>query len=168
MVINDYRGVKMYHSSNFKSVPNEPGIYALYDGINGNTCVYVGKSGKLKTRIRDHLILKISTVTSGTSGASINVENLSKLRWWTNSNFSNKSYLDAFETLAFTYLDPQLRSRGGRLKSGKSYVDDSTFNEMVKESLNKPTGEIELLSFGKLYQKIQDLENRLSRLEESK
>ena len=167
MDIRDNQGVKMYHSSNFKTIPNEPGIYALYDGINGNTCVYVGKSGKLKTRIRDHLILKISTVTSGTSGASINVENLSKLRWWTNPNFSEDGYLDAFETLAFGYLDPQLRSRGGRLKSGQSYLEDSAFNEMVKESLKKPSGEIELLSFGKLYQKIQDLENRISRLENS-
>ena len=107
----------MYHSSILSPIPNEPGIYALYDGINGNKCVYVGKSGKLKTRVRDHLVLQISTVASGTAGASLNIENLTKLRWWTHSNFSDESFLDAFETIAFSKLNPQLRSRGGRLTS---------------------------------------------------
>jgi len=160
-------GRSMYHSSILKPVPNDPGIYALYDGINGNKCVYVGKSGQLKTRVRDHLILQISTVASGTAGASLNIENLTKLRWWTHPNFTDDSYLDAFETLAFTYLDPQLRSRGGRLKSGSSYLNNPDFKEMVNDILKKPSGEVELLSYGKLYKKIEEIELRLSRLENS-
>ena len=160
-------GCSMYHSSILNPVPNDPGIYALYDGINGNKCVYVGKSGKLKTRVRDHLILQISTVASGTAGASLNIENLTKLKWWTHPNFTDDSYLDAFETLAFTYLDPQLRSRGGRLKSGSSYLDNPHFKELVNDILKKPSGEVELLSYGKLYKKIEEIELRLSRLENS-
>ena len=155
----------MYNIIILSPLQNDPVIYALDDGINGNKCVYVGKSGKLKTRVRDHLILQISTVASGTAGASLNVEHLTKLRWWTHPNFTDDSYLDAFETLAFTYLDPQLRSRGGRLKSGSSYLKDPNFKEMVQNILKEPSGEVELLSYGKLYQKIQEIELRLLRLE---
>ena len=155
----------MYHSSILSPVPNEPGIYALYDGINGNKCVYVGKSGKLKTRVRDHLVLQISTVASGTAGASLNIENLTKLRWWTHSNFFDEAFLDAFETIAFSILNPQLRSRGGRLTSGSTYTEDPSFNDLVQNVLNEPSGVVELLSYGKLYQKIQELEERISQLE---
>ena len=155
----------MYHSSTFKTVPDKPGIYALYDGFRGNKCVYVGKSGKLKTRIRDHLILRISTVTSGTSGASINVENLTRLKWWTNDCFEDADYLDAAETLAFKFLNPVLSSRGGRLKSGKKFLKDSEFVDEVSGILENPGGEIELLSYSKLYEKVIDMEERLSALE---
>ena len=155
----------MYHSSILSPIPNEPGIYALYDGINGNKCVYVGKSGKLKTRVRDHLVLQISTVASGTAGASLNIENLTKLRWWTHSNFFDEAFLDAFETIAFSILNPQLRSRGGRLTSGSTYSEDPSFSDLVQNVLNEQSGVVELLSYGKLYQKIQELEERISQLE---
>lgn len=159
------RVFSLYHMSILKPVPKEPGIYALFDGIKGNKCVYVGKSGQLKTRVRDHLVLQISTVTSGTAGASMNVENLTKLKWWTRDEFSNEAFLDAFETLAFEYLDPQLRSRGGRLKSGETYLNDPNFKKMAEDILKEPSGEVELLSHARLYQKIQEIEQRLENLE---
>ena len=56
----------------------------------------------------------------------MNVENLTKLKWWTRDEFSNVAFLDAFETLAFEYLDPQLRSRGGRLKVVKPILTTRT------------------------------------------
>ena len=35
----------MYDRRYFSEIPSEsPGLYALYDGHNGNKCVYVGKS----------------------------------------------------------------------------------------------------------------------------
>ena len=157
----------MYHSSAFKEIPNKsPGLYALYDGFRGNKCVYVGKSDtNLRRRITHHLDLRISTVTAGAAGASINVENLTMVRWWTHENFSKKDYLDAAETLAFVELDTSLRSRGKRLQSGESLLQDAELVDEIKKLLKNPDGEIELLSFGKLYQKIMDLEERISTLE---
>ena len=157
----------MYDSSAFKEVPNKlPGLYALYDGFTGKKCVYVGKSDtNLRRRIVHHLGIRMSSVTTGAAGASINVENLTMLRWWTHEKFSNKDCLDAAETLAFGALDPLLRSRGKRLQSGEILLDDVEFVNEIDILLKKPAGEIELLSFGKLHQKIKDLEERISTLE---
>ena len=98
----------MYDTRSFSKVPEKPGIYALYDGFLGNKCVYVGKSGNIKNRIRDHLILRISTVTAGFTATSINVENLTRVRWWTDEKFGDGDYLDAAETLAFQILNNPL------------------------------------------------------------
>jgi len=155
----------MYDTRSFSKVPEKSGIYALYDGFLGNKCVYVGKSGNIKNRIRDHLILRISTVTAGFTATSINVENLTRVRWWTDEKFGDGDYLDAAETLAFQILNPVLASRGGRLKTNSEFLDDPEFVEEVENIINNPEGEMELLSHARLYQKIIELEERLSNLE---
>ena len=59
-----------------------------------------------------HLVDRNSSVTTGVAGASINIENLTMVRWWTNEEFSDKIFLDAAEAYFFDQLEPMLRSRG--------------------------------------------------------
>ena len=157
----------MYDRRYFSKIPQKlPGLYALYDGHNGKKCIYVGKSDKnLGRRVVHHLVDRNSSVTTGTAGASINIENLTMVRWWTSEFFSDKIFLDAAEAYFFQQLEPMLRSRGNRIKGSDELLNDEGFIKIVDEILSKPSGKIELLSYGKLLLKVRELENRISKLE---
>jgi len=58
-----------------------------------------------------------------------------------------------------------LRSRGNRIKGSDELLNDEDFIKTVNEILSKPSGKIELLSYGKLLLKVRELENRISELE---
>ena len=158
----------MYDRRYFSEIPSRlPGLYALYDGHNGNKCVYVGKSDtELRRRVVHHLVDRNSSVTTGVAGASINIENLTMVRWWTNEEFSDKIFLDAAAAYFFEQLEPMLRSRGNRIQGSDDLLNDVGFLNNVGQILSKPSGKIELLSYGKLLLKVKELESRISNLEQ--
>ena len=157
----------MYDRRYFSEIPSKSsGLYALYDGHNGDKCVYVGKSDKgLRRRVVHHLVDRNSSVTTGVAGSSINIQNLTMVRWWTSQEFSDKIFLDAAESYFFNQLEPTLRSRGNRIQGSESLLNDGEFLAKVEKILSSPSGKIELLSYGKLLLKVKELENRLSKLE---
>ena len=73
---------------------------------------YVGTAGKLKQRIIQHLIRRDSSVTTGTSAASLNPDYVTNLSWWEHPDFEVTAKLKAAELIAFEVLNPVLRSRG--------------------------------------------------------
>ena len=158
----------MYDRRYFSEIPSGlPGLYALYDGHNGDKCVYVGKSDTgLRRRVVHHLVDRNSSVTTGVAGASINIENLTMVRWWTNEEFSDKIFLDAAEAYFFEQLEPMLRSRGNRIQGSDDLLNDVGFLNNVGQILSKPSGKIELLSYGKLLLKVKECEGRSADLEQ--
>ena len=63
-----------------KSIPNKPGIYAMYDkgGI-----AYVGQSGTLRERIRQHLNKRESSVTVISAPVMLNPDKVRRVHcWW--------------------------------------------------------------------------------------
>jgi Ca2+/Na+ antiporter len=55
----------------------------MYGGHKSNSHVaYVGIAGHLKRRIKQHLIRRDSSVTTGTSVLSLTPELVTKLHWW--------------------------------------------------------------------------------------
>ncbi len=94
------------------------------------------------------------------------IENLTMVRWWTNEEFSDKIFLDAAEAYFFEQLEPMLRSRGNRIQGSDDLLNDVDFLNNVGQILSKPSGGIELLSYGKLLLKVKELESRISNLEQ--
>lgn len=99
--------------SSISSLPRTPAVYALESGISRHKYnVYVGIAGSLRDRVRQHLILQDSSITTGQSAATLNIAHISSIRWWEHPNFSDRAHLEAAEQIAFDILNPTLRSRG--------------------------------------------------------
>jgi len=106
--------------SAISGLPNTPAVYALYSGGRGvgRYGAYVGIAGKLKQRITQHLIRRDSSVTTGTSAASLNPDYLTELALWDHTKFHEKVALKTAEMVAFEILNPALRSRTGADMAG--------------------------------------------------
>ena len=142
----------------FSKVPNSPAVYCLNEK---NDVIYVGISGKLKDRLRQHFVRKDSSITTGTSAASLNPEYVDQITWWTHDSFSNRSKLEAAEIIAFETFNPILRSRG-KLSDGAKAGLTTDFKRAMKALFNKePSG-------GILIPTMQDLIERIERLENNK
>ena len=61
-----------------KSIPTDPGIYAMYD--HTKKVAYVGSGRNLRQRIRNHIIRQDSSVTTGVSSTVLNTEKISHIR----------------------------------------------------------------------------------------
>jgi hypothetical protein len=103
----------MHSKKSISELPNRPAVYALMSGTGGRAYVaYVGIAKILKRRISQHLVLRDSSVTTGTSAIMLNPDYVTEVRWWESDEFSNRVYLEAAEIVALEILDPALRSRG--------------------------------------------------------
>jgi hypothetical protein len=150
-------------------LPNVPAVYAFYSGGRGPQQVtYVGTAGKLKPRIIQHLIRRDSSVTTGTSAASLNPDYVTNLSWWEHQDFEDTEKLKAAEMVAFDVLNPVLRSRGAANKSALQLISDKTFYEKMEVLFeSSPTGNISFPSLSDTLKRINELENRIQILEAS-
>lgn len=155
------------HSIN--DLPTNHAVYALYGGKSKKYVAYVGTTTNLKRRIQQHLVGRDSSISTGTSATGLNPDYVTEVKWWWDHRFDgNNHYLLASELAAFDVLKPALRSRGSVTKDAETwYGYTSLKREMRKVFRGKPTGVLTLLSMDDLIQKIESLEERLSRLEES-
>jgi hypothetical protein len=153
--------------SQIYDLPNVPAVYAFYSGGRGPQHVtYVGTAGKLKQRIMQHLIRRDSSVTTGTSAASLNPDYVTNLRWWEHPDFEDTEKLKAAELIAFEILNPVLKSRGAVNKSALQWVSDKTFYEEIKDLFeSSPTGNIKFTSLSDAFERINKLERRVQQLE---
>lgn len=157
----------MHKIPRISDLPNNPSVYALYGGKGSNIFVaYVGVADKLKQRISQHLIRRDSSITTGTSVVSLNPDYVTKIEWWEFPTFSNRSVLEAAEKVAFDILDPALRSRG-KIRSDvhEMLLEKKFLEEMKKLFESKPTGKIEFPDFQDSLDLIQNLEQKIERLE---
>ncbi|MFC2085486.1 GIY-YIG nuclease family protein [Bacteroidota bacterium] len=114
----------------FTKVPDEPAVYVMRDRNNG--VAYVGISGNLKNKLKQHFDRRDISVTTGVSATVLNPDKVSRVEWWTHDNFSNDIFREATELIAFYIFDPALRSRGTVNEEAKKLMKDSDFQREIR------------------------------------
>ena len=148
-------------------VPNRPAIYAM-DGhsVGHRPVAYVGQAGKLRTRLRQHLVLRDSSVTTGTSVVSLNPDLVRAVEWWEHDGFDDNDVLGAAELVAFDVLDPVLRSRGHPTSKAVALAADRTFRkEFAALFSNSATGSLSIETLPELSARVDALTARVGALE---
>ena len=163
----------MYPTSLFEDVPEEPGIYAFYQNYPRASapCAYVGSSGTLRTRIKHHLCLQISTVGSKGKAVSLNIDQLTDLNYWKHERFSEKKYLHAAELLLMDVENPLYRAESNIVIEAKNLLGenhpdyDAIFIEEMETFLLKASGNVALPSMVVMHNRIAELEKRMAQIE---
>ena len=152
--------------SSVAQLPNDPAIYAMYGGGERRWVAYVGMAGHVRQRVEQHLVLRDSSVATGTSTVGLNPDHVRAVEWWQHSLFSDKTDRAAAELVAFDVLEPALRSRGGINKLARERAGQPDFRaQMVALFKGPPTGRVLLPTFDELVERIEELERRLESLE---
>ena len=139
----------------FSSAPNKPAVYCL---IERNDVIYVGISKNLRDRLRQHFVRKDSSITTGTSAASLNPEYVDQVSWWSHDSFSNRDKLEAAEIVAFEIFNPILRSRGNLTDGAKAMLTKNYEKEMTQLFKAKSSGKIFIPTMQDLIDRIEKLE----------
>ena len=154
----------------FSEIPNVPAVYALCGRATlhrGTYIAYVGHTHNLRKRINDHLIARDTAIQTGLSAVSLNPEYVMEVRWWEHPSFSERTFHGAAELIAFEVLDPALRSLAQELKRARRAYDDRSFrDEMTSLLSGEPTGRFVVPSLRGALELIEELERRLSALEQ--
>ena len=157
----------MHTSKSISELPNRPAVYALMGGLGKRAYVaYVGIAGKLRRRIAQHLVLRDSSVTTGTSAAVLNPDYVTEVRWWESSEFEDRVRLEAAEVVALRTLDPVLRSRGVTSeKATEISINEAYKKSMVSLFAGESTGQLHVPTLQSALKRIDVLEARLVKLE---
>jgi hypothetical protein len=157
----------MRKAQSISDLPAKPAVYALYGGTGRRAYVaYVGITSDLKNRIIQHLIRRDSSVTTGTSAATLNPDFVTEVRWWRTGAFRKKVHREAAEIVALRVLDPTLRSRGLTTSGARELAADPEFQtEMEKLFDGPPEGKLLLPDLQGALDRIVQLEARVGVLE---
>lgn len=157
----------MLDSSLLSNLPNSPAVYVLYGGKRKNQHIaYVGIANKLKQRINQHLIRRDSSISTGVSVASLNVDFVTQVEWWEHPNFSNRDFLVAAEKVAFDMFEPTLRSRGNTPNASMDLYNQANFKEEMKALFNsEPKGKLIIPTLQDAFNRIKQLEERVRKIE---
>jgi hypothetical protein len=126
-------------------------------------------------RVRQHLVLRDSSVTTGAAVAGLRVEHVRGVAWWEHPLFmragnvgeANRAVLLAAERVAEDVLEPTLRSRGRWSHEAASLYEDEAFRaEMLALFRDaEPAGRLELPTLAGLVDQLKALEERVVKLE---
>lgn len=154
-------------AATMSELPAAPAIYALLGG-NGNTrtVAYVGSAERLRQRIRQHLITRDSSVTTGAAIVSLNPDLVTEVLWWEHPLFAERARLEAAELVAFDILEPTLRSRGAVPTEARKWYEDPAYSSGMRALIaGEPSGRLTLPSLQDALRRIAELERRLALLE---
>jgi len=122
---------------------------------------YVGDATRLKNRVTQHLVRSDSSITTGTSAATLKPEYVTEVRWW-----EDGAALHAAELVAFDVLEPVLRSRGAIPKQVQALYEDEGFVTRMRALFEgEPAGRLVILTLVDALARIQELEKRVGELE---
>lgn len=157
----------MSRTHSIAELPRTPAVYALMGGEGARAYVaYVGIAGNLRGRIKQHLVLRDSSVATGTSAATLNPDYVTEVRWWCDEAFEDRDALEAAEIVALDVLEPALRSRGKVTDSASKLAGQAAFRRrMVGRFGGEPTGQIRIPTLQDALTRIAELEARIERLE---
>ena len=158
----------MQTKKNLSELPNRPAVYALMGGSGGHAYVaYVGIAGKLKNRIAQHLVLRDSSVTTGTSATMLNPDYVTKVKWWEHPGFEEQPRREAAELVALDVFNPALRSRGKTSESAWKLFEDKALHKAMTALLEgEPTGTFAVPTLQSALDRISELEERVALPEE--
>jgi hypothetical protein len=126
---------------------------------------YVGETGNLKGRLRQHLVLRDSSVATGTSPVGLNPEYVTEVRWWTLPSFTDVKLRGAAELIAFEQLNPVLRSKSIPRKEAVGFLDQAGFRTEMEELFRgAPSGRLRIPTLLDALRRITALEEELARL----
>jgi hypothetical protein len=149
-------------------LPTLPGVYVMFGGKgSGLYAAYIGIAGtSLRGRIEQHLVRRDSSVATGVAAACLNPSAITQVWWWTNSEFRDRTVLEASELVAFEVFEPALRSRGGIREEAKRLAETEQFAVSMRQMLSEaPTGKLVLPTLIEALDRIDQLEKRLEKLE---
>ena len=146
-----------------ENVPSDPAVYALIGGRGkSRNIAYVGIADDLKRRLGQHIEKRNSSITTGASIVSIDPEKITQIIWWVHPSFADRGQLEAAEEIAFEVLEPTVRSRGNVTERARKIVLDEKFsNEMRSFFKNRPSGQIEMLTYEELIEKVNCIEENM-------
>jgi hypothetical protein len=160
-------------------LPMRPAVYAIYGGsYPPRQYAYVGIGEKLRNRIRQHLVLRDSSVATTAAVAGLRVEHVTGVVWWEHPSFTlnpapttgrrdDRPLLEASERVADEILRPTLRSRGQPRAEAQAHLQDEAFREeMAALFRGEPSGRLHLPTLPDLVDQVAALEQRISQLEE--
>jgi GIY-YIG catalytic domain len=149
-------------------VPEWEGIYAFYDrDPRSAACAYVGETTNLRRRLRQHLVLRNSSVATGTSVVGLRVDLIRFVQWWDHDDFDAQDKRLAAELVAFDVLDPTLRSRAGIREGAMELSQRSPFRRQMQALFEGgPAGRLQVEGLTDLAAEIADLRERVTALEE--
>jgi len=157
----------MLDTTSFADIPKWEGIYAFYDGDpNTVACAYVGESSNLNARIRQHLVLRNSSVTTGSAAVGLRADLIRYAQWWEHEDFTDKTTRLGAELVAFEALGPTLRSRARVRPEAQALFDSTAFRERMTTLFYEPAGQLRVLGLVDLVNTVADLSERLRALEE--
>lgn len=153
--------------TSISELPNVPCVYAMYGGQGGKMYVaYVGETGRLKGRIREHLVQQDSSVVARPSAAMLNPEKITQICWWEYPKFEDPDVRKLAELAAFKVLEPVLRSRSPKAKQKLQLLEDEDFREEMHSLFSRnPTGQLIISDFQDVLERIVRLEERVATLE---
>jgi hypothetical protein len=149
------------------SIPNGPAVYGLYAGRGRFSYVaYIGMADILRRRIRQHLMQRENSVAAGASAVCLNPDCITKVEWWSEPDFKDRTVLAAAELAALRHFDPVLRSRSKPSEKAKRLADEKAFEvRMYNLFTGPPTGQVELPSLHEALRRLDLLERRVAKLE---
>lgn len=122
------------------SIPTEPGIYAMYD--RNNKAAYVGESGNIHQRIKDHIVNRDSTAVTRLSPTMLNPDYVYRICWWCcDSIFNDKINRQAAEIVAFDALKSAHISRAAFVGKARNRACEQPFRTNMQNLFNdEPAG----------------------------
>jgi hypothetical protein len=124
--------------------------------VQGRQFRYVGIGSSLRQRITQRLIRRDSSVTTGVSAVSLNLDLVSDVLWWEAGEFSDPIALEAAERIAFDALEPVLRSRGAVREAARALADDDAFRTRMHRLLTaEPSGRLAVPSLDSMVERVR-------------
>jgi hypothetical protein len=149
-------------------LPNVPAVYAMHGGEGRSYVAYVGVADALKRRVLQHLVLRDSSVTTGTTAVGLNPDHVRAVSWWEHPDFGDRVRLEAAELVAFDVLEPALRSRGGITAAARALSTDESFRTIMTAVFQgPPKGRVILPTLAQALERIAALEERVAALDAS-
>ena len=150
--------------SSIADLPDVAAVYGLHDRRTG-TLIYLGETGNLRARIKQHLITRDSSVVTGAFAASINPDLVGEVRWWAHTALSDRAGREAAELVATALLYPVLRDRDRPQAAAMVRYADPAFRAQMEQLFQgPPSGRLVMPTLQDALARIAELEAELGRL----
>ena len=146
--------------STLNDLPTVPVVYALCSGNwRSKHIAYIGIASVLRRRVRQHLLKRSSSVSTGASAVSLMPEHVTEIWWWEHPGFSVDAALKAAEQIASDLLNPTLRSRAKLENTASQMLRNKRFRKGLERLFSDdPTGKIKFPTLSDTMDRIRKLE----------
>ncbi len=154
--------------SPLNDLPTVPAVYALCSGNKRSKHIaYIGIASVLRRRVRQHLLKRSSSVSTGASAVSLMPEHVTEVWWWEHPGFSVDAALKAAEQIASELHNPTLRSRGRLEKAAIQMLRSKRLRKGMEQLFyGAPTGIIQFPTLSDAMDRVRILESTIDDLQQ--